>query len=292
MELEDLRIFLTVIECGGITAAARQLHRVPSGITTRIQHLEESLGVALFFREGRQLVLTPKGHQLKERARELLALADDTGRLLKDARPGGRFRLGAMESTAASRLPIPLSEFHRLHPQVQLELHTGNTHDLIGKVLSNELDAALVAGPLMDSRLSAITAFSEELVIIADAAQPPIHSPKDVVERTLLTFAPGCAYRRCLEDWFCEAALPPQRIVEVHSYHAMLGCVIAGMGIGIMPHSVLGDFDSKDRLTRHLLPMTLRHATTLLIWRPEFESPAIRAFAQLLSSLPCTDSMD
>ena len=58
MELTDLRIFIDVVDSGGITAAANKVHRVPSGITTRIKLLEEALGVSLFERIGKKMILT------------------------------------------------------------------------------------------------------------------------------------------------------------------------------------------------------------------------------------------
>ena len=64
MELVDLRVFTTVVEEGGIAAAARKLHRVPSSVTTRVQHLEAALGVRLFVRERQRLHLSAEGERL------------------------------------------------------------------------------------------------------------------------------------------------------------------------------------------------------------------------------------
>src|SRR5262249_60401273 len=61
MDFDSLTIFKTVVDEGGIIAAARKLHRVQSGVTTRIKHLEASLGVALFLRDKRRLTLSPAG---------------------------------------------------------------------------------------------------------------------------------------------------------------------------------------------------------------------------------------
>src|SRR5215470_7605284 len=101
MDLTDLRIFRSVVQAGGITRAAEQLHRVQSNVTTRIRQLEVELGVALFLREGKRLQVTPAGRVLLDYADRLLALADEARRAVQDERPRGQFRLGAMESTAA-----------------------------------------------------------------------------------------------------------------------------------------------------------------------------------------------
>ncbi len=145
MDLSDLRIFSAVVREGGVTRAAERLHRVQSNVTTRIRQLEEDLSVALFIREGKRLHLAPAGQVLLDYADRLLALADEARGAVQDTRPRGMFRLGAMESTAAVRLPGLLSEYHRRHPGVILELRTGNPQVLGSAILAGDLDAALVA---------------------------------------------------------------------------------------------------------------------------------------------------
>jgi len=162
MDLSDLRIFSAVVRQGGVTRAAERLHRVQSNVTTRIRQLEEDLGVALFIREGKRLHLAPAGQMLLDYADRLLALADEARMAVQDPRPRGVFRLGAMDSTAAVRLPGPLAEYHRLYPDVVLELRTGNPTQLGTAILAGELDAALVAEPIPDEPFEKIFAFEEE----------------------------------------------------------------------------------------------------------------------------------
>src|SRR5215471_3308293 len=150
MDLAELRIFRAVVEEGGVTRAAERLHRVQSNVTTRVRQLEEELGVPLFLREGKRLHLAPAGQVLLDYAKRILALADEARAAVQDPRPRGVFRLGAMESTAAVRLPGPLAEYHRLYPDVILELRTGNPTQLATAILAGELDAALVAEPIPD----------------------------------------------------------------------------------------------------------------------------------------------
>ena len=113
MELADLQVFTTVVEEGGIAAAARKLHRVPSSVTTRVQQLEATLGVRLFVRERQRLHLSTEGERLLEYADRMLRLADEA-RSAVAGLPGGVLRLGALESTTASRLPAVLGRFHRV----------------------------------------------------------------------------------------------------------------------------------------------------------------------------------
>jgi DNA-binding transcriptional LysR family regulator len=284
MELADLHIFRTVVECGGITRAAERLHRVQSNVTTRIKLLERDLGVPLFVREGRHIILAPAGRVLLPYAERMLALAAEAREVVQGGRPSGVLRLGVMESTAAVRLPRPLSVFLTQYPGVAVELSTGDTASLAPRVLAGSLDAALVAEPIADARLEMLPVYDEELVIVANASHPSIAAPHDVRKPTMLAFAPGCPHRARLERWFAKHGAVCERVVELSSYHAILGCAVAGMGVGLMPKSVLDSYAERRRLSVHPLSGEFRSARTLLIWRKETPQAKVKALAEVLLS--------
>src|SRR6266540_2715108 len=224
MDLADLHIFRSVVQAGGITRAAEKLNRVQSNITTRVRQLEAELGVDLFVREGKRLHLSSAGKLLLDYADRLIDLAQEAREAVHDAKPRGLLRLGTGESTAAMRLPVPMNEYLARYPDVSLELRTGNTRQLAAEVLGGELDAALTSDPVADAPFEKVPIYEEELVIIATAGHPPIKSPRDARSQTVLAFESGCSYRQRLEDWFAHHGEMPERIVEITSYHAMLGC--------------------------------------------------------------------
>lgn len=282
MDLGDLRIFRSVVQEGGITRAAERLNRVQSNVTTRVRQLEQDLGVELFIREGKRMHLSPPGKLLLDYADKLLDLAQEARDAVHDGEPRGLFRLGAMESTAAVRLPEPLSEFHRRYPQVKLELQTRTIHALTAAVIAGELDAALVAEPVDDEPFEKVTVYDEELVIVAAAGHRPIRTPRDVRSETMLAFETGCAYRLRLQQWFARAGELPARIVEISSWHAIIGCTAARMGISVLPQMVLNTFPPQSKyLSVHSLP-ELGRVPTVLIWRKGARSPKITALLDVL----------
>jgi DNA-binding transcriptional LysR family regulator len=283
VDLSDLTIFSAVVREGSVTRAAERLHRVQSNVTTRIRQLEEDLCVALFVREGKRLHLAPAGQVLLDYADRLIALAGEARSAVQDARPRGTFRLGAMESTAAVRLPGLLSEYHRRHPEVVLELRTGNPLVLGSAILAGELDAALVAEPVADVPFEKTFAFDEELVIVAPANHPPI-GKRSGLPPTIIVFEHGCPHRKRLEDWYASRREMPERTIEIASYHAMLGCVVAGMGISLIPRSVLTTFPERRRLSVHRLAKAENCAQTVLIWRKGANSANVRALEEILRS--------
>jgi len=282
MDLSDLRIFTAVVREGGVTRAAEKLNRVQSNVTTRIRQLEEDLDVTLFIREGKRLHLAPAGQALLGYADRLLALADEARAALHDPKPRGLFRLGSMESTAAVRLPKVLNKYHRLYPEVALELRIGNPEELATAILAGELDAALAAEPIADAPFDKVFAFLEEPVIVSAAGRDPV-GKKRQFPATILAFEHGCPYRKRLESYYAGRGEMPERTVELASYHAMLGCVAAGMGIALLPKSVLSTFPESKRLTVHRLPSGENRAETVLIWRKGADTPNIRALQDILS---------
>ena len=283
MEFSDLKIFLAVVRSGGVMRAAEVLHRAQSSVTSRIKALEEKLGVQLFLREGRRLQLSPAGKILVGYAERIVELSREATSAVNADQPSGVLRLGAMESTAAVRLPYPLGLYHERYPAVALELSSGDPRDLVKKVLGSELDAALIADPVSDPRLEAKAIYDEELVIIAEAKHSGISSPRDLASRSILAFHPGCPHRKRLENWFARGNIEPERIVEVGSYHLILGCVAVGMGIALVPYSVLSTYAERDRLSVHKLKAKFRNVKTRLIWRKDAPQAKILALAAVLT---------
>lgn len=282
MELSDLHVFRTVVEAGGVVRASEVLHRAQSSVTARIFALEHKMGVPLFVREGRRMQLSPAGHVLLGYADRLLELAREAGEAVRENRPSGVFRLGAMESTAAVRLPRPLGVFHEAYPEVNMELYSGDPRDLVNQVLRSELDAALIIDPVSDRRLGSAVIYTEELVIIAEEKHAPIRSPRDIPSRSILAFHHGCPHRRRLEEWFARSHVVPQRILEVGSYHLILGCVALGMGVALVPKSVLDTFAERARLSVHPLRSHLGRVYTRLVWRRDAPQAKVQALARIL----------
>lgn len=283
MELAELEIFRTVVAEGGVTRAAERLNRVQSNVTTRIKQLEQSIGVPLFVRDRKRLILTASGEALLDYAERILDLVQEAREVVSPQNPRGRLRIGSMESAAASRLPAPLAEFHQRWPEVRLELSTGPTDVLIAGVRAGKLDAALVAGPIEDGALSATPLYKEELLLVTPRSHRRVRSPEDVMLDTLIVFEQGCAYRRHAESWFAGQGKGgvPVRTLELASYHAILACVAAGAGVAVVPRSVIAMQMEPHGFATHSLGRDGR-VTTFLISRRERSSASLLALRSLL----------
>ncbi|MHA5801510.1 LysR family transcriptional regulator NmoR [Pseudomonas aeruginosa] len=279
MDLSSLEIFRAVAREASVTRAAQQLQRAQSNVTTRIRQLEEDLGVELFLRDGKRMSLTERGSEFLAYAEQLLALADEARQSMHPAEPGGRLRLGSMESTAASRLPTLLASYHKACPRVALEVSTGTSRALFDGVRARRLDCALVAagpgwaGELDGSGLRGEPLFREDLLMILPAEHPPVHDVAEVRLRTLAGFARGCTYRQLAED----SLGTPLTVQEVGSYHAILACVAAGACVGVLPRSVLQLLG-----TPPLRSLPLAEVDTWLVWREGYATAAFERWRGVL----------
>lgn len=277
MDLQSLRIFKTVAEEGSVSAAARRLHYVQSNVTARLRQLEDSLGTPLFHRVNRRLQITPAGRTLLGYAGQLLGLAQAAQQAVRvDQAPHGPLLIGAMETAAAARLPQALAGFHRRHPQVELQLDTGPSDQLVAEVLAYRLDCALVSAPQEQAQLCSERVFTETLVLITAADVATVRTPHDLPRAHLLAFRPGCGYRRRLEQWVAQAGIAPLRISGFGSFEAIIGCVAAGMGVSLLPASVVEPARRLGTIAVHPLPAALAQVDTLLIWREDAGRHAAR----------------
>ena len=284
IDLESLAFFKSVVDTGSVTQAARQMNRVQSNVTTRIRNLEERLGVQLFLRHGNRLKLSAEGEVLRGYAERILRLSSEAESAMLLRAPQGTLRLGTLESTAAARLPPFLSRFHERYPDVFIELVTGSTSRLLDMVQRYEVDAALISEPFTAPELATQKAFDEELVLIAARSATGVLDPEQLSRCTVIAFPAGCSYRRILEEWFASTGAAPHRILEMASYHAIVACIAAGTGVGIMPRSILKVVHAEPQLQVLSLPRRYAEVTTHMVWLPRQESASTEALRQMLAA--------
>ncbi|MDS7595466.1 LysR family transcriptional regulator [Agrobacterium tumefaciens] len=283
MDLVSLSIFRAVANELSVTKAAQQLGRYPSSVTTRLQQLEEELGVPLFDREKKAFVLTSAGEQFLNYANRILNLSDEAKDVVNPSTPSGVLRVGSMECTIASRLPPVLATFSNKWPSVTFDLTTAPTRQLTQAVQRYEIDCAFVAFPKDEwwadiDGLEKTRIVTEELLLILPPGHPPVNQPKDVLPQRMAAFARGCAYRSVAEDWLTGYGTSDRhfQINEVKSYHAIIASVSAGSCVGAVPRSVL-------ELNRSMSPVesiSLAEIDTYLIWRQDAQTSAVKAFKE------------
>ncbi|AMG43399.1 TPA: LysR substrate-binding domain-containing protein [Pseudomonas aeruginosa] len=193
--LDDLAVFVHVVERQSFSAAARDLHLAPKTVSKQIARLEQALGTTLFERNTRNLRITDEGRAIAERARVALGVLEEVQEL---ATGGSRELSGIIRLTA----PMPfgrkfvapaIHDFCRLHPRVGFDLRLS---DQVQDLYSGDLDLAIRMGELADSRLVARRVAGNRRVLAASPAylkaQGTPATPEDLAQHSCLVFAyPG-----------------------------------------------------------------------------------------------------
>jgi LysR family transcriptional regulator, cell division regulator len=282
MESADLLIFQMVAREGSITKAATRLDYVQSNVTARVRHLESELGAVLFHRHNRGMTLSSEGKTLLGYAEKIVGLMDEAMKALSGEEPNGSLLIGSSQTAAAVRLPKLLAAYYERHPQVRLSLTTGDTTFLMDKVLHYELDGAFIGCACNHPDLQSYPAFDEELVI---ASATSVSSLEAAVTKPILVLSMGCLYRDILEQWLRSEGLLQPIIMEFGTLEAIVGGVSAGLGISLLPKSVIRIREEEGMVRSHAIPSAFSHMKTEFITRKgSYVSSALSTLIEMLSS--------
>jgi len=284
MDSVSLRFFEAVARLGAMNRAAEALNTVQSNVTARMKSLEEELGVALFRRHSRGVDLTSAGERLLPYALKSVHLLTEARRaVLDEGLPKGRLSLGSLETTAALRLSPVLSRYGTKYPDVDLSLKVGANDELIRRVLDYEIDGAFVCGPVEHPQLLSSVAFQEELVI-ASPANVSLAGHLAAGCRILVK-GQGCAYRNRLDALLAQMGIQEVTRLEFGTLDAIIGCLEGGLGITLLPRSLLqvAADAGRVRLT-DLSPEVARVQTLFIRRRDTGQFSALSALLAELSS--------
>ena len=251
MDLRLLQSFVAVVEEGSLSAASRRCHVSQPALSQQMQALEEDLGEALLVRRPRGVEPTAAGELLLSHARSLLAQAerlrgDFQGR--RDLRSGA-VRFGIIPTIAPYLLPQWLGPFHREHPGVTLAIDEARTRDLIAKVVSGDVEFAILSDVTAEERrrgsLHVRELFREPLLLALPAAHPlalrkeaPL--PADLDPEEFIHLNGGhCLAERSLR--LCRIR-QPNPALQCDQIPTALAMVAAGMGITLAPKLAARDF--------------------------------------------------
>lgn len=250
VQLQQLEYFVAVADARHFTHAAAQVGVTQPSLSQQIRALEHDLGTRLFHRARGHIALTDAGEALLPIARRMLADADTARREIRalDELHAGRVRLGASPSLCTGLLPQILVAFRREHPGIELLVHEGGSRDLQTLLSEGALDLALVIDARLsnDHVLQAVPLFVEELVVISALdAPPPIPRAQITVPELqgcpLVMFRSGYDLRESTLAACHAAGFEPTFAIEGGEMDAVLEFVRAGMGVAVVPSTVVRD---------------------------------------------------
>jgi LysR family transcriptional regulator, cell division regulator len=266
MEIKDLEIFKEVANQKNITKTASKFNYVQSNITSRLAKLEKEVGTALLIRTNKGVALTQDGKIFLTYVDRMLHLHKEALQELNSRNPSGQLKIGATDITTAARLPTVLTAFLDAFPMIELLLKNGSSEELIEDVLNFNLDGAFITDNIKHPQIVFDKLIREELVLISNKEQPPIHQLKDITNGTILVFKQGCTYRWKIEEWISQEGLLFKKI-EFGTIEGMIGCVKAGLGMALVSNHIAQQLNVGDTLQFHSVPEQFRYVETGFIQR-------------------------
>lgn len=212
MDIRRLKTFLAVCETGSISRAAERLHLSQPALTRRIQELEHEYDAVLFERAKSGMTLTDEGLLIQAHARQILNLENALRRELESSGDGlaGLVRIGCVETNAARVLARWLTQWRRLHPKAQVEIHSADSDDLKAHLDAGTLDCAILLAPVEAAKYRSVVLREKETWGIVVHRDHPLAGKSAVTTDMLEGFPLMLPHRHILrdafEEWFGEAA--------------------------------------------------------------------------------------
>jgi DNA-binding transcriptional LysR family regulator len=254
MDINDARTFIAVVEAGSVSRAARELHLTQPAVTRRVQRLEQAVGAELIDRRKRPFALTDIGQAALERCRRLVSTRDELKALAQGGlSPTRECRIGVAHALTELALMEPIEELRDTFPSVVLRLYTGWSPDLVERVRSGALDAAVVLlpeGESLPSGTDGAVLASEELVVIAPRRwRSRALTMRELADIGWILNPEGCAVRAWLQRLLARGGVPLRVGVEAYNYELQMSLVARARGVGLVPTRLLARSSSRKELS-------------------------------------------
>ncbi|TNJ61230.1 LysR family transcriptional regulator [Paenibacillus hemerocallicola] len=248
MELRQIQYFIEVAKLEHVTEASYVLHVAQSAVSRQIFKLEAELGVDLFIRDGRKVRLTPIGKLFLGHMEQVLQVIEkaqqEIGEFLDPQK--GTVRIGFPSSLASHMLPMVISAFRELYPQVQFQLQHGSYRELIELVSKGTLNLSLIGPVPKDGKqINGDTLFLERIVALLPKNHPLADQSSLKLSQLrndmFVLFPEGFILRELVINACAAQGFEPMISFEGDDIDAIKGLVAAGLGITLLPEIALND---------------------------------------------------
>jgi DNA-binding transcriptional LysR family regulator len=258
-----LRVLVEIGHAGSITAAAARLAFTPSALSQQLAKLERELGCRLVERGPTGVTLTRQGEVLLRHGERVVGELRDAERAVRasiEAEPES-LAIGTFSSAGQALVPEALAALRERHPRAQLSLVDIEPPDGYGLVTSRDLDVLIThrypgINLPPDNGLHRSRLLADPLRLVLPAGHPKATGKiglRDLRDEDWISGAHGVYNRVCLELVCSQARIRPHVAYETGDYGVTLALVAAGLGISLVPMTLLGDVD-RDRLAVRSVP--------------------------------------
>jgi DNA-binding transcriptional LysR family regulator len=288
LTLRQLHIFQAIASCGSTAGAARSLPLSQSATSAALNELEHVLGVPLFDRVAKRLVVNDNGRTLLPTARALLDAARGIESLFGRGDSSAELRVHASTTIGNYLLPRVFAGYREGNPSARFVLEIGNTSDVVTAVQAFGTDVGFIEGTCHHSDIRVIPWLEDDLVIfaapthpLAEAARRGALRAKQLMATTWLLREPGSGTREAVELALLPHLPNLPAALTLGSSEAIKNAVAAGLGISCLSRAVVQDLVNAGRLVilRTRLPRLKRHFS-VIHHRDKVLSASVRAFVE------------
>ncbi len=288
MDIKQLQYFVTIVEEGTITAAAKKLVISQPPLSYQMKLLEEELNVKLMDRGPRKITLTEAGKALYKKATNILDLTEKTIRELDDISKGiqGTLSLGTISSSGGTLLTSRMSRFHEIYPNIRFDIHEGDTYSLIDALKSGITEVCIVRTPFSTEGLNYTTIEKEPMVAVGlpaffEEIEGDSISVKQLGDKPLIYYKrfemvlmPVFERNNIKLEFFC-------RTIDARS--AFLWAA-AGLGVAIIPKSLLVIMN-RGQVTSKIIDEDELYTKVVAVWKKnQYLSSIAQKFVEFFKS--------
>ncbi len=289
MNLSQLKAFLAVAQDRSFSRAAEKLYLTQPAVSKQIQALEEGLGVRLFDRVGRSILLTQAGNILHDHAHIAFQTLEEARETINQLRglQRGHLRISAASTIGTYMLPQPLGELKAQFPGIEISLAITNKARVVQQVLNHEVELGFVGPPVEPAELEMEEYLLDELVLI----MAPTHrlareesvGVAELAEEVFILREQGSGTREIMEEELGRVRVNLKKAMELGSTEAIKQAVAANLGVSIVSKFAISLETLQGRLAVARLPeLNLRRQLFVIHHGGRTLSPAAQEFCSLL----------
>lgn len=246
MNINHLRLFYAVAKAQSFSKAAEDIFVSQPSISVQVKNLEQELGVKLYRQVGRKIVLTDIGITVYQYAKKVFQLVDELDVYIQDYKGlnKGRLLVGASTTPGIYILPKILGQFKKAFSSIEIILDIGNSQEIENKILTNQLEIALVGGDTSDNpNLEVKTITHDDLVVVVsidhELAKSNTVTLDDILNEPFVVREPGSSTRIALESRLQELGRKIKINMQFGSLEAIKQAVAANLGVSVLSRFVI-----------------------------------------------------
>ncbi len=288
MTLRGLRIFVTVVKTGKMSAAANELYIAQPTISQTINELEREYGVELFDRLNKKLFLTREGEVFYEYANKILALSQEMDENIKNMTMNKTIHLGATITVGKCVLVDIIKRFEKSFPNIKVVVKIDNTTVIERLLLESKVDIGLVEGKVKSSELISKPVISDELVLACSSqheiSQRVSVEPEELSAYPFILREEGSGTRDLFEGILHKRNISINTKWNCHGFDSIIEATLANQGITVISERIVADYVRDGRLC--VVPINgvdMRRKFCLVYHKTKYIGDALRKLMDFIS---------